>query len=100
MAEAALYNCDGEKVDEITLPDQLFDADANEALVHQALVRLGRVRRVGSAHTKTRAEIRLFDPSGRDIPDPYYGGLPDYEHALDLIEEAARDLIAVLSKPA
>ncbi len=48
----------------------------------------------------TRAEIRLFDPSGRDIPDPYYGGLPDYEHALDLIEEAARDLIAVLSKPA
>ncbi len=49
---------------------------------------------------RARAEIRLFHPSGRDIPDPYYGGLPDYEHALDLIEEAARDLIAVLSKPA
>ncbi len=47
-----------------------------------------------------RAEVRLFHPSGRDIPDPYYGGLPDYEHALDLIEEAARDLIAALSNRA
>jgi protein-tyrosine phosphatase len=41
----------------------------------------------------TRALIRLFHPSGRDIPDPYYGDLPDYEHALDMIEEAATDLI-------
>lgn len=42
-------------------------------------------------------EIRLFHPSGRDVPDPYYGNLPDYEHALDMIEEGARDLIAGLS---
>ena len=40
-----------------------------------------------------RAEVRLFHSSGQDIPDPYYGGPPDYEHALDLIEEASRDLI-------
>ena len=44
------------------------------------------------------ARIRLFHPSGRDIPDPYYGDLPDYEHALDLIEEAADDLIADLRR--
>ncbi len=44
-----------------------------------------------------RAEIRLFHPSGRDIPDPYYGDLPDYEHALDLIEEAVDGLIATLA---
>lgn len=44
-----------------------------------------------------RAELRLFHPAGRDIPDPYHGGLPDYELALDLIEEAARHLIAGLS---
>jgi protein-tyrosine phosphatase len=44
-----------------------------------------------------RAEIRLFHPSGRDIPDPYYGDMPDYEHALDLIEEAVDDLIAGLA---
>jgi protein-tyrosine phosphatase len=43
------------------------------------------------------AEIRLFHPLGRDIPDPYYGGPEGYEHALDLIEEAAEDLIARLS---
>jgi len=42
-------------------------------------------------------EIRLFHPSGRDISDPYYGGLPDYEHALDLIEEAAAELIERLA---
>ncbi len=60
---------------------------------------LERLRPAGTPD-RALAEIRLFDPSGRDIPDPYYGGLPDYEHALDLIEEAARDLIAVLSKPA
>ncbi len=45
-------------------------------------------------------EIRLFHPSGQDIPDPYYGGPPDYEHALDLIEEATSDLIATLTKRA
>jgi protein-tyrosine phosphatase len=44
-----------------------------------------------------RAEIRLFHPSGRDIPDPYYGGLPDFHHALDLIEEATGDLIKRLA---
>jgi len=57
MADAALYNCDGEKVDQITLPDELFDVTPNEALIHQALVRLGRVRRVGSVNTKTRDEV-------------------------------------------
>jgi large subunit ribosomal protein L4 len=57
MADAALYNCSGEKVDQITLPDRLFDAAPNEALVHQALVRLGRVRRVGSVRCLTRAEV-------------------------------------------
>jgi protein-tyrosine phosphatase len=43
-----------------------------------------------------RTAMRLFHPAGRDIPDPYDGGLPDYEHALDLIEEAARALVADL----
>jgi large subunit ribosomal protein L4 len=57
MADAALYNCSGEKVDQIVLPDQLFDAAPNTTLVHQAMVRLGRVRRVGSVDTKTRGEV-------------------------------------------
>ena len=41
----------------------------------------------------TRAEIRLFHPAGHEVPDPYYGGPEGYERALDLIEEAADDLI-------
>ncbi len=53
---------------------------------------LERLRPAGA-----RAEVRLFHPSGQDIPDPYYGGQPDYENALDLIEEAVRDLTATLS---
>ncbi|MBM3499305.1 MAG: 50S ribosomal protein L4 [Armatimonadetes bacterium] len=57
MAEAALYNCEGEKVDQISLPDEVFDAPPNQALVYQASVRLGRVRRVGSVDTKTRSEV-------------------------------------------
>ena len=42
------------------------------------------------------ARIELFHPDGLDIPDPYYGGPEDYEHALDLVEHAADALIARL----
>jgi protein-tyrosine phosphatase len=56
------------------------------------LARLHELRPAGSG-----ALIRLFHPSGQDIPDPYYGDLPDYEHALDMIEEAATHLIAELT---
>lgn len=44
-----------------------------------------------------RARIRLFDPEGRDIPDPWHGTQADYDHALDLIEAAARALVAGLA---
>lgn len=43
-------------------------------------------------------EIRLFDPQGRDIPDPYHGGPADYEHALDMIEAAADALVQELAE--
>ncbi len=57
MAEAALYNSKGEKVEDIVLPDQVFNAAPSQALVYQALVRLGRVRRVGSVNVQRRDEI-------------------------------------------
>ena len=44
------------------------------------------------------SEIRLFDPQGRDIPDPYDGGPADYEHALDMIEHAADALLEIVKK--
>jgi len=46
---------------------------------------------------EARTAIRLFDPQGRDIPDPWGGTAADYEHALDMIETAARDLLARLA---
>lgn len=39
------------------------------------------------------ATLRLFHPDGVEIPDPYYGGPADYDHALDLVEHSARALI-------
>jgi len=40
----------------------------------------------------------------KDVPDPFYGGREGFDHALDLIEQAARGLLAELlsseSKPA
>ena len=32
----------------------------------------------------------------KDVPDPFYGGRESFDHALDLIEEAARGLLADL----
>jgi protein-tyrosine phosphatase len=46
----------------------------------------------------TTCKIRLFDPQGRDVPDPYDGGPADYEHALDMIEHAADALLDVVKK--
>lgn len=46
------------------------------------------------------AGLRLFmqyagDSEG-DVPDPYYGGLEGFEHALDLVERGAQALLAEL----
>jgi protein-tyrosine phosphatase len=47
-----------------------------------------------------RAKVRLlrsFDPhagADLDVPDPYYGGDPEFEHVLELIEAAVPGLLA------
>ena len=46
-------------------------------------------------------KLRLFlafanDPALREVPDPYYGGAQGFEHVLDLVERAARGLLAHL----
>jgi protein-tyrosine phosphatase len=38
----------------------------------------------------------LADAPGGDVPDPYYGGAAEFEHALDLIERACEGLLAEL----
>ena len=42
-----------------------------------------------------RHKVRLF-VAGRDVPDPYYGGPEGFEHVLDLVEAACRDLLLEL----
>ena len=44
---------------------------------------------------EARHKVRLFI-AGRDVPDPYYGGPHGFEHVLDLVEAACRDLIQEL----
>ncbi|MGE3475521.1 MAG: low molecular weight protein-tyrosine-phosphatase [Rhodospirillaceae bacterium] len=49
-----------------------------------------------------RAEVRLFlayHPDGtlEDVPDPYYGGPDGFEHVLDMIEQASKQLLGRMS---
>ncbi|MBL8056578.1 MAG: low molecular weight phosphotyrosine protein phosphatase [Anaerolineales bacterium] len=52
-----------------------------------------------AARAKVRY-LREYDPAAgqdRDVPDPYYGDLRDFEHAYTLIERACRALWADLA---
>lgn len=53
-----LYTQTGEKKGSIELPKEIFEAPFNKDLVHQALVRQLANKRVATAHTKTRGEVR------------------------------------------
>ena len=65
-----------------------------------------RARQGGSATGDATSQIRLFldflppdDPQfGRDVPDPYYGDMSDYELSLDLIERGTPELIEALKR--
>jgi protein-tyrosine phosphatase len=53
------------------------------------------------APARFRARVGLLleyapDLDVREVPDPYYGGEVGFEHVLDLVEAAARGLIAEL----
>jgi len=56
----------------------------------------------GMAPRDSAAEVKLFldyapEANGsREVPDPYYGGLEDYDHALDLIEAGVERLLDAL----
>ena len=53
-----LYSQKGEKLKALKVSDALFDAEVNEGLMHQALVRQHSNARVNLAHTLTRGEVR------------------------------------------
>ena len=54
------------------------------------------------APPERRDRVRMLldfapDQERREVPDPYYGGATGFEDVLDLVEEAARGLLATLT---
>lgn len=58
MAKVKLYKVDGTVAGELTLASNVFDVEANSALVHEASVIQSHNAREPLAHTKTRGEVR------------------------------------------
>ena len=57
---------------------------------------------VRMAPPEYRERVRLLlefapEQGRREVPDPYYGGATGFEDVLDLVEEAARGLLAALA---
>jgi protein-tyrosine phosphatase len=51
-----------------------------------------------------KARIKLFmeyaeGPEAGDVPDPYYGDIADFDHALDMVERGAQALVDALAAP-
>jgi protein-tyrosine phosphatase len=64
---------------------------------------LSMLRRRAPSSARERLRLFLeFAPEGavEDVPDPYYGGPNGFEEVLDLVEEAARGLLAHLRQRA
>jgi large subunit ribosomal protein L4 len=57
MAETTVLSATGTKAGKVELPDSLFAAPVNEALIHQAVVRQLAGQRSGTASTLTRGEV-------------------------------------------
>jgi large subunit ribosomal protein L4 len=58
MASIPLFNAAGKEAGALTLPDEIFGVEFNEALVHQAIVAEEANQRQGNADTKGRSEVR------------------------------------------
>jgi large subunit ribosomal protein L4 len=58
MPQTTMLTADGKEGGRIDLADTLFAAPINESLIHQAVVRQMAGRRLGTADTRTRGEVR------------------------------------------
>ncbi len=58
MSETTMLKANGSKGGKVKLADSLFAAPINENLIHQAVVRQMANRRLGTADTMTRGEVR------------------------------------------
>ena len=58
MPSTTLFNKTGKEIGQVDLPEILFNAEINEALIHQAVIAQLAARRTGTASTKTRGMVR------------------------------------------
>jgi large subunit ribosomal protein L4 len=58
MPSTTLYTRSGAEAGSVELPDALFAATVNEAVMHQAVVAQLAGRRIGTHDTRTRGEVR------------------------------------------
>ena len=58
MPKVAVYNTEGKQVGEIYLKEEIFGAEVNQPLLHQAVQVYLANQRQGTQSTKTRAEVR------------------------------------------
>ena len=58
MPSATLWSKSGAEVGTVDLPETLFAAPVNEAVLHQAVTAQLAARRIGTHDTKTRGEVR------------------------------------------
>lgn len=58
MPQTTILTADGKEAGQLELPESLFAAPINSSLIHQAAVRQLAGRRLGTADTQTRAEVR------------------------------------------
>jgi len=79
-------------------PDDFLRFDYVLAMDRVNLADIERLRPKGSS-----ARVSLFlefsrDASAQEVPDPYYGGVEDFERVLDLCESGVRGLLSRLGK--
>jgi large subunit ribosomal protein L4 len=58
MVEMNVHSVEGEKIDEIKLNDDMFNAKINKHIVHQIVKRYLAEKRRGTASTKGRSDVR------------------------------------------
>ena len=58
MPKTTLFSKQGKELGTVELPEVLFNAEVNEALIHQAVTAQLAARRTGTAATKTRGQVQ------------------------------------------
>lgn len=56
--QTSLKNMQGQEVGTVELPDEIFNVEPNQTVMHQALVRQLANQRLGTHKTKTRGQVR------------------------------------------